>query len=393
MSKIKINFKEEAQKALIRGEWKKALEYFQKHYSQNPQDLRSKQKIGELLERMEKKKDAIEIYREIAEDYANEGFHLKAISVYKKILRIDPSINDVNDRILQLYTEKKKQLNLPRFLPKVPLLSELNEEELHSLLNFAHVKSYRKGELICQEGEEGDSIMIICSGEVMITKQNREGKEIKICTLAEGDIFGEFGFFLDKKRHASVSALTELEVLEISGEELNKIIKTNPHMKESLQGVLKKRVLDILLTLSPLFSLFDHKEREELFKKFHLRKFPKDTLIFKGGDPSTSIYIIKSGEVEIFTQDQKTKKISIAKLGSGNFFGEIGVLLNTYRTAFAKTTKDTELFELKKEDFKEIVSRYPRLQSFVKEISLKRLSHMKEILFQEEILKSKEALV
>ena len=129
-----------------------------------------------------------------------------------------------------------------------------------------------------------------------------------IRNLREGDFFGEFGFFTDQKRHANVKALMECEILEISRNELNELMKTHPHLKEVLQNLFKQRVLDLFLACSPLFSSLTAGEREEVFKRFHLHKVPEDTLLFKGGEPSQSLYMIKSGEVEIFIQDRHERK-------------------------------------------------------------------------------------
>ena len=81
MSKEKLSWKEEAQRALSKGDWKKALESFQKHCAQEPTDLRSRVKAAELLERLGRKKEAIGEYRKVAETYAEEGFLLQAISI------------------------------------------------------------------------------------------------------------------------------------------------------------------------------------------------------------------------------------------------------------------------------------------------------------------------
>ena len=101
MNKERISYKEEAQRALSRGDWKKPLEGFQKHCAQEPGDLRSRLKVAKLLEKLGKKKEAVQVYREVAEAYAQDGFLLQAISVNKMILRIDPSAKEFNDRLPQ----------------------------------------------------------------------------------------------------------------------------------------------------------------------------------------------------------------------------------------------------------------------------------------------------
>jgi CRP-like cAMP-binding protein len=394
MNKATMSFKEEAQRALSRGEWKKALEGFQRHCAQDPKDLRSHIKVAELLGRLEQREEAVQVYRKVAEAYAQDGFLLQAISVNKMILRIDPSAKDVNDRLAQLYTQKFQEAKPFHPLPHIPLFSELNEEELQSLLGHLQVKTLQKESLICREGEAGDSLMVITRGEVSISKQISGGKEVWIRNLGEGDFFGEFGFFTDQKRHATVKTLTECEILEISQNGLNEMMKTRLRIKEVLQNLFKERVLDLFLAFSPLFSTLTPTEREEVRKRFRLLKVPEETLIFKGGDPPHSLYMIKNGEVEIFTQKRQEEKVVLATLKSGNFFGEIGPLFNKPRTASAKTTRPSELLELTKEDLEACLLQFPKLQSTLKEISLKRLTKLNlEIFSKRESEKVKETMV
>jgi len=393
MNKERISFKDEAQQALSRGEWRKALESFQKHCAKQPEDLRSRLKVAELLERLGQKKEAVEVYRKLAEAYARDGFLLQAISINKMILRIDPSSKDVNDRLAQLYTERVRETKTLRPFHHIPLFSELNGQELQLLLGHVQAKTFQKDSLICREGEAGESLMVLSRGEVAIIKQVPRGEEVWIRNLREGDFFGEFGFFTDQKRHTNVKALTECEILEISRNELDKIIKVHPRVKEVLQDFFKQRVLDLFLALSPLFSSLTSMEREDVFKRFRLLKIPEETLLFKEGAPSNSLYMIKSGEVEIFILTRQGKRIQLATLKSGNFFGEISLLFSKPRMASAKTIRPSELLELTKEDLEACLLQFPKLRSILKEISLKRLAQTKEILSREEVEKAKEAMV
>jgi len=349
--------------------------------------------VAELLERLGQSKESVQTYRKVAEAYAQDGFLLQAISISKIVLRIDPSLKNINDWLAQLYTEKAQEAEPLRPLPHIPLFSELNEEELQLLLRKVQVKTFPKGSLICREGEAGDSLMLVSRGEVSIFKQISREKEVWIRNLGEGDLLGEFGFFADQKRHATVKALAECEILEITRNELNGMMKTHPRLKEVLQGLFKQRVLDLFLALSPLFSLLTPVEREEILKRFRLRKIPEETLLFKGGDPPDSLYLIRSGEVEIFTRNRQGRRAVLATLKSGNFFGEIGPFFKKPRTASAKTIKPSVLFELTKEDLEACLLQFPKLQSTLKEISLKRLARIKDILSQGEVEKVEEGMV
>lgn len=306
---------------------------------------------------------------------------------------MDPSSKDIGARLAHLYSEKIREAKPSRPFPHIPLFSELEKQEFQLLLSHIQSKTYRKDSLICREGERGDSLFIISRGDVAILKQTQGGKEIRVQNLKDGDFFGEFGFFVDRKRHATVKAMTDCELLEISRSGLQEMIEAHPRLNEVLHNLFRERVLDNFLALSPLFSSLTIEERREVMKRFHLLKVPEETILFKGGDPPTSLYMVRNGGVEIFTQNRQGKKVILALLESGNIFGEIGLLFDKPRMANAKTTRPTKLLEITQEDFKACLLQFRHLQTKLKEISLKRLSRTTELLSQEAIQKAREAMV
>ncbi len=393
MNKAKSPYKEEAQKALARGDLTKALENYRKHCDLEPEDLRSSVKVGELLERLDRRKEAAEAYRSAAEAYAKDGFLLQAISLNKMILRIDPAAREVNEQLARLYQERVREEKPFRPFPPIPLFSELEEKEFQSLLQRIQVRTFSKGEFICREGDPGDSLLVIVRGDAEVRKKTPKDKNLWIRNLKEGDFLGEFGFFTDQKRHASVRALSECEALEISEGQLSEIVKAYPRVKEVLHKIFQQRVLDTFFVLSPLFSSLAPKEREEVFKRFRPTKVAGETFVFRQGDPPSSLYLVKSGEVEIYGQDRFGKKVQFATVKNGNFFGEVGPLLNEPRMAHARTTRPTELLELTREDLGLFVEKFPALRPVLQEISLKRRTRMKELLSKNAVETSKEALV
>ena len=393
MSSPRSPFKEEAQEALARGDLKKALDGYQKHCLEDPEDLRSAVKVGELFEKLGRRKEAIEAYRSAAEAYAEDGFLLQAISLNKIILRLDPSARGISGRIAELYHEKNREENVAQKYPSIPLFSDLNEEELKVLLQGARVKTFSRDAFICREGEAGDSLFVILRGETEIWKKTLKDREVRIRNLKEGDFLGEFGFFTDQKRHATVKALTECEVLELSKEELEQMIGVHPRMKEILEKFFRQRVLDTFFVLSPLFSPLSPGEREEVLKRFRLKRVPGEKFVFRQNDPPDSLYLIKSGEVELYAEDKAGQKVQVALVRSGNFFGEAGILFKRGRTTHARATQPTELLELTQEDLDQFLRQFPALRIALQEISKERMARVGELLSKNAVERSKEAMV
>ncbi len=101
MSKEKVI--EQAEKLIKAGKFDKAIKEYQKLVDEDPADMRAKLKVGDLHA---KKKDiplAIKTYREVADNYAQENFHLKAIAVYKTILKLSPTLIEINEKLGDLY--------------------------------------------------------------------------------------------------------------------------------------------------------------------------------------------------------------------------------------------------------------------------------------------------
>lgn len=85
------------------GKYDKAIAEYEKILVADPSDLRVKLRVAELYTKRKQVTEAIKIYREVAEAYAVEGFFLKAVTVLKNILRLNPTLVDINLMLAELY--------------------------------------------------------------------------------------------------------------------------------------------------------------------------------------------------------------------------------------------------------------------------------------------------
>ena len=94
-----------ARKYQARGQYDKAIGQYQKLVAADKRDVRSLLKVGDLYVRKGDRGKAIETYEQVANHYAQQGFFLKAIAVYKQILKLDPSRLDVQVRLGEMYEQ------------------------------------------------------------------------------------------------------------------------------------------------------------------------------------------------------------------------------------------------------------------------------------------------
>lgn len=126
---------------------------------------------------------------------------------------------------------------------KVPIFSFLSNDELRKIINMTGHKSYKKGDILCREGEKSDSLFIINEGKVKLSKLTKEGKEQIVHIFTSGDFFGELNLFSsDERYNFDVYAISDVKICTLSKEDMNKIILSNPEISLKLLEVITKRL-------------------------------------------------------------------------------------------------------------------------------------------------------
>lgn len=111
-----------------------------------------------------------------------------------------------------------------------------------------------------------------------------------------------------------------------------------------------------------LLSDLNESEIDILSNKIIEESYPKGKNIFKEGDPTKGIYLIRKGKVEISKITPDGWKQTLAVLKDGHFFGELSLIEDKKNHgADAVALENTELFLIKKEDFKELEQKEPLL--------------------------------
>ena len=97
-----------------------------------------------------------------------------------------------------------------------------------------------------------------------------------------------------------------------------------------------------------------------------------DTIVAEG-DPADRFYVITRGEVAISRRTPEGDEVKLATLGRGQFFGEVGILAETRRTATVRAVDDVELLALSWQTFQETLERSDRADRDFSEIAKERI--------------------
>ena len=128
-------------------------------------------------------------------------------------------------------------------------------------------------------------------------------------------------------------------------------------------------------------SLFADLPEEDLQAISNLavtRVYPKNMLIICEGDRSDSLYIVLSGKVKVYLNDEDGKEVTLNIQAAGEYFGELAMLDDAPRSASVVTTEETRLAVVSKSGFDECLENNPKIALTVIRGLARRLRELTE---------------
>ena len=232
-------------------QYQKAIALYKAKLKDQPRNTALLMNVADTLLLDKEVDQAIREYKKIAEIQIEQGFILKAIAVYKKILKIQPSNTEVEHLLSNLserLTLSESDQEASKGVPPVreqsadakleienKLLKDLTPDEFKQIVAKLNLRHYEKGSVIVKEGDPGNSLFIVVRGEVRVLTQTPMKKEVFLANLGEGEFFGEIALLTGKPRTATIITNTISELLELTKEDYEKIIARYPNVKKVVE--------------------------------------------------------------------------------------------------------------------------------------------------------------
>ena len=121
-----------------------------------------------------------------------------------------------------------------------PLFQGMREDDLVRLVERSPVHHYGRGETIIREKADGASMFVLVIGEAAVNVL-MDGQPTRVATLEDGDCFGEMSLLTGEKRSASVVAVSDCEVMEITKRTIGEIIARDAELLHRLSELLAQR--------------------------------------------------------------------------------------------------------------------------------------------------------
>lgn len=130
----------------------------------------------------------------------------------------------------------------PQLLRTFPLFSGLSDQELEMVSQMMVMRHFRKNSLIIFEEDIGNSLFVIKSGRVKISRISSEGSEAILAILGQGDFFGELAVIDGLGRSATVTAIDDVELLMLRRQEFLELLERIPKIAIALLKELASRI-------------------------------------------------------------------------------------------------------------------------------------------------------
>ena len=146
------------------------------------------------------------------------------------------------------------------------MMKRLGMRTMMSLCELLVMKSYRKGQVVHEETEDGNMIYFIKEGFVKIGKRNEEGEEFLKYVLGKGHIFGEMKLISGEGNEYFAYAMDECKICFIETDRMEKMMEAYPRLHNSILKISCLKFNKVERRLDDLL----YKDAETRIKEFLL---------------------------------------------------------------------------------------------------------------------------
>lgn len=139
-------------------------------------------------------------------------------------------------------SEETTPINKIEILKKVPIFSGISSKDMEKIVAVTYQKKYRKDNMILIEEEAGQTMFILMSGQVKVSRISEDGREVILAVMGEGDFFGELSLLDGQSRSANVTVIKDAEMLLINRDDFLNLLNEFPQIAIQLLRELAGRM-------------------------------------------------------------------------------------------------------------------------------------------------------
>ncbi|HUP46004.1 MAG TPA: cyclic nucleotide-binding domain-containing protein [Thermoanaerobaculia bacterium] len=232
---------ENAATLLAKKDYTRAVPLLKREHEKYPSNPRIRLQYADALLGAGSVREAAEQYEATARYYDDNGLTVQAIAVRKKAEKAQPQM-PASASASESAAGKSEPLFSRPSVPKSPLFEVLEKDEREALVREMDFETHDEGAVIISEGDTGNSMYVITSGEVKVyTRGTGKTGSVYLAKLSEGDFFGEVSMLTGKPRTATITASKPTELLRLDKDKLENAFANFPRIRKVLDDFYKRR--------------------------------------------------------------------------------------------------------------------------------------------------------
>jgi cAMP-dependent protein kinase regulator len=237
----------------------------------------------------------------------------------------------------------KTMTALSKAIEKNVLFAHLDDTERSDIFDAMFPVVHKAGEIIINQGDQGDNFYVIDQGEVEVFVNGQ-----LVVTIGEAGSFGELALIYGTPRAATVKAKIDCKLWAIDRDTYRRILMGSTIRK-------RKMYKELLSKVSVLESLDDW-ERLTVADALVPMQFNDGDVIVEQGQPGDDFFIIEDGTAVVLQRRSESEpQVEVGHLGPSDYFGEIALLLDRPRAATVKAKGPLRCIKLDRARFERIL--------------------------------------
>ena len=255
------------------------------------------------------------------------------------------------------------------------LFNQLSDSEATALIPRFETVTLPAGSTIVRQGEQGDIVYFIGRGEVNVYVDN--GQAVLLNSIQAGGYFGEIALLVDIPRTTSVISQTDVTLYTLQRTGFLNLFVLYPDMLQQLYLKAKARLEKIqqVQLLQQYFQL-DKDDLEQLQGKCAFLSLPAGKRLYNQGDDADAMYLIAHGRVRLCANAGSDIEKSLYELGAGQVVGQFSMLTDEPRSCTAYATRQTELVQINKAVFEQLMIAHPKMILTITQAVVRRHKEM-----------------